>query len=284
MKKTVIDFHTDEFYGRLAKEQPKSNLKVNAQMFDNIEKIYKELNPLFNKKETETQLAHLNNTKNLSSESLNKYFETCSINKNDFLESELSPRQALILMSEVFIKPIYGDDFFGVYTAAKLEKGVNIITDGGFMEEIIPMLKDKDVEIKLTTIMSHGFGKEKTEEFKNFNGDSRNYFKLFLIAYLSQSNTPNDIKKVKYLKDSVKDIIKQSDIDKIIIENKQYIKSPDFSDKLNLFKKIKTTQILNDEGQLSLKETSKLLISKFKLDQIMNAPQNIKQKQNYLEI
>lgn len=252
--------------------------------FDNIDKIYNELNPIFNKKETETQLAHLNNTKNLSSESLNKYFETCSINKNDFLESELSPRQALILMSEVFIKPIYGDDFFGVYTAAKLEKGVNIITDGGFMEEIIPMLKDKDVEIKLTTIMSHGFGKEKTEEFKNFNGDSRNYFKLFLIAYLSQSNTPNDIKKVKYLKDSVKDIIKQSDIDKIIIENKQYIKSPDFSDKLNLFKKIKTTQILNDEGQLSLKETSKLLVSTFKLDQIMNAPQNIKEKQNYLEI
>lgn len=261
----ISNFHTDEFYGRLSKEEPKHNLKIDDNFFHNIKSLYKELNLNLGNKDENKQLQKILSVRALQDDSLSKYFKTCNINDEEFIGKELSPRQSLILLSEVFIKPIYGEDFFGVYTHNKLRKGINIITDGGFMEEIIPMLKDKNVEVKLTTILSHGFGQEKTTELKNFNGDSRNYFQLFLISYLSQSKEKEDVKFSKFLKAHYKDIISPEDIEKTILDNKDFIDSNSFNDKLELFKQI-TTMKINNDGQDSLEWIAKYITDVFKLD------------------
>lgn len=52
----------------------------------------------------------------------------------------LSPRQALIYVSEDEIKPREGKDYFGKKTAEKLAEGTNIISDSGFKEESIAII------------------------------------------------------------------------------------------------------------------------------------------------
>ena len=51
---------------------------------------------------------------------------------------DLSPREAYIAVSEVFIKPVFGQDFFGNVLAARLEQvkeDVVVVTDSGFTPE-----------------------------------------------------------------------------------------------------------------------------------------------------
>ena len=53
----------------------------------------------------------------------------------------LTPRGALIRMSETVIKPTMGEDFFGKNLANRLYPGrINVITDGGFEEEVPPII------------------------------------------------------------------------------------------------------------------------------------------------
>lgn len=65
----------------------------------------------------------------------------------------LSSREALIYVSEVLIKPRFGDDYWGKKRAEHAERmikdgGCNIILDGslGFTEEVIPLLDVVDKE------------------------------------------------------------------------------------------------------------------------------------------
>ena len=86
----------------------------------------------------------------------------------------LSPRQALIKVSEGVIKPNYGKDYFG---KAALKQALNshnnfgsnlcVFSDGGFIEELKPMLDylGKD-NILIVRIHREGY---------TFEGDSRNY-------------------------------------------------------------------------------------------------------------
>lgn len=53
----------------------------------------------------------------------------------------MSPRQALIYISEEVIKPKYGKDFFGLSLVKELKDGVTLIPDGGFVEEVIPLIE-----------------------------------------------------------------------------------------------------------------------------------------------
>lgn len=260
----IKNFHTEEFYGRLAKEQPKSNLKVDDQFFYNLKKLYVDLNSKIGFSDNNSkQLEKILNVRNLKDDSLEKYFKTCNIDSKNFINGELSPRQALILLSEVFIKPIYGEDFFGIYTNKKLQPGINIITDGGFMEELKPMLKD-NVNLNLVTILSYGFGKERTEELKNFNNDSRNYFQLLLTSFLSQSKNPEDIKKSEELKKQYKEIFTEKEINEIISNNKDYISSESFNQDMKLYDKIKPMKITNF-GNNSLEEIAQNISDVFNL-------------------
>lgn len=82
----------------------------------------------------------------------------------------LTPRQALIHVSEDIIKPNFGPDFFGRAAAQSLQEGLNIFSDGGFIEEVRPLISVAGVSnILIIRIFRDGY---------SFEGDSRNYFPL----------------------------------------------------------------------------------------------------------
>lgn len=79
----------------------------------------------------------------------------------------LTPREALIHVSEEIIKPLYGKDYFGKIVAKEVEEGfgvVNIFTDGGFEAEVEELKKVSRVLI----VQLH-------KEGLDFSKDSRNY-------------------------------------------------------------------------------------------------------------
>lgn len=79
-----------------------------------------------------------------------------------------SPRQALIYVSEDVVKPAFGSDYFGRYAANNLEQGaLNIFSDGGFVEEAVPLLNAVGLDnVLLVQLSRNGC---------SFEGDSRNY-------------------------------------------------------------------------------------------------------------
>lgn len=76
----------------------------------------------------------------------------------------LSPREALIYVSEEVIKPAEGISYFGDRLAEDLE-GTTVITDGGFDEEITPIVEKSDYTLIVQLI----------REGCTFEGDSRAY-------------------------------------------------------------------------------------------------------------
>lgn len=85
---------------------------------------------------------------------------------SDLLDG-MSPRQALIKVSEQVIKPNYGKDYFGKFAAKTLEEGVNVFSDGGFVEEIVPVKDSVGEENTLVVRICR--------EGCSFSGDSRSY-------------------------------------------------------------------------------------------------------------
>lgn len=82
----------------------------------------------------------------------------------------LSPRQALITVSEGAVKPAFGDDYFGKVTLEKiLDANIElaIITDAGFVGEVEPLLLSPEIErIIIVRLFAEGC---------SFDKDSRNY-------------------------------------------------------------------------------------------------------------
>jgi hypothetical protein len=82
-----------------------------------------------------------------------------------------TPRQALIEMSEVIIKPLFGKQHFGELLAIdikKSDKDVIIISDGGFEDELLPL---HDVgEVIVVRLSRPGC---------SFDGDSRSYLEKY---------------------------------------------------------------------------------------------------------
>ena len=80
-----------------------------------------------------------------------------------------SRRQALIFVSEEVIKPRYGKDYFGAMAAKEMELDGNYcFSDGGFMEELIPIINTIEAEnISIVQL---------TREGCDFSSDSRRYF------------------------------------------------------------------------------------------------------------
>lgn len=79
----------------------------------------------------------------------------------------LSPRQALIHISEDIMKPSFGKDYFGKAAAEDLTEGVNVFSDGGFIEEVRPIISKVGVK-NVLIIRIHRTG-------HTFQGDSRKY-------------------------------------------------------------------------------------------------------------
>lgn len=89
----------------------------------------------------------------------------------------LTPREHLIHVSENVIKPLLGDDYFGLYLAGKIRFCRNtttshgvVISDSGFEEELIPILKLTNyvggAEVHVVRLYKNGC---------TFEGDSRDY-------------------------------------------------------------------------------------------------------------
>ena len=76
----------------------------------------------------------------------------------------LSPRKALIYVSEEVIKPIEGASYFGDRLVEDLE-GITVITDGGFDEEVVPVVEKSDYTL-IVQLRREGY---------TFDGDSRSY-------------------------------------------------------------------------------------------------------------
>lgn len=81
--------------------------------------------------------------------------------------NNMSPREALIYVSEVIIKPLFGNDYFGRYAATKLKVGFNLFSDGGFVDEIFPIYEESH-KTYIVQIHRDGF---------DFSNDSRSYLK-----------------------------------------------------------------------------------------------------------
>jgi hypothetical protein len=82
----------------------------------------------------------------------------------------LSQREALIDMSENKIKPAFGKDFLGKTAAEQFEMDENdiyVFSDGGFMEELEPIIKKVGME-NVLVIRLHRDG-------YTFEGDSRGF-------------------------------------------------------------------------------------------------------------
>lgn len=87
-------------------------------------------------------------------------------------------RTGMISLSEDFVKPMLGKDFFGLYTAKQIAKDaeeenvpfVAIISDSGFAEEAVALIEEFGAE---NILLVHLF-----RDGSNFSGDSRSYINL----------------------------------------------------------------------------------------------------------
>ena len=80
---------------------------------------------------------------------------------------DLTPRQLLIKISEDVIKPNFGEDFFGQAAKRKMQNGLNVFCDSGFVAELRPIIDEVGAE---NTIVFRLHRKH-----CDYKGDSRNY-------------------------------------------------------------------------------------------------------------
>ena len=85
-----------------------------------------------------------------------------------------SPRNALIYVSETVMKPNFGMDYFGRIAAEQMEYGVNVFSDGGFVEEIDPVYTQSDGRLLIVRLHRPGC---------DYSLDSRNY--IYNNKYIS---------------------------------------------------------------------------------------------------
>lgn len=153
----------DGEYGRKNKElpNPKLNLAVNVSE-DTLEKFYSSVN---NELGVDNSFKDHIKTTNFSKE-IEKFKE-----KYEITGSDLSPRNALIFISEYIIKPIYGEDFFGSVVSKNIEntyekykndnRNIQIfITDSGFPAElkgIDKLAKEDKVKPIVLSIYREGY-------------------------------------------------------------------------------------------------------------------------------
>jgi hypothetical protein len=98
--------------------------------------------------------------------------------------TSFSRRDAMIYVSEQFIKPKYGKDYFGKQLSKRMtEDGLFCVSDGGFQEELSPIINKFGAE-SITII-------QLTREGCDFSSDSRRYFNGNLVQeFILGKETP----------------------------------------------------------------------------------------------
>ena len=120
----------------------------------------------------------------------------------------LSPRQAMIKVSEEVIKPVYGKEYFGKAVAETVRNencDFVFFSDGGFLDEIFPLLKVCDT-VDIVRLTRPGC---------SFDGDSRTYINIEDVVEIDQicmydidnDGTAEDFDKklVSYLEEVLQD-------------------------------------------------------------------------------
>lgn len=108
----------------------------------------------------------------------------------------LTPRQAYTRLAEDYIKPNHGKDFFGLQLIPTIkaikynEDNVFVISDGGFIEELEPLLMNFDPHL-FTIVQIHRQG-------RNFDSDTRHYFSAerfskLGVKFLKLNNNDKDV-------------------------------------------------------------------------------------------
>jgi hypothetical protein len=86
----------------------------------------------------------------------------------------ISPVAAMIHVSDNIIKPLHGKSFFGDSATARLQTGLNLFTDGGFIEELVPVARMVGEEnVLILRVIRPGF---------DFSKDSRDYITASHLA------------------------------------------------------------------------------------------------------
>ena len=100
-------------------------------------------------------------------EFLDGYDDRARKEKPEGFLNGLSRRQFMIAISEQFIKPVFGDDYFGKYLAENLPDGdeVFVVSDGGFASEVAPIVAAGN-DVRIVRLHREGY---------TFEGDSRGY-------------------------------------------------------------------------------------------------------------
>lgn len=78
----------------------------------------------------------------------------------------LSQRQFLIRISEEWIKPVFGESYFGTQARNNLQATNTVFSDGGFIPEVQPLLSVAGSQVILFRLHRDGY---------SFAGDSRRY-------------------------------------------------------------------------------------------------------------
>lgn len=100
-----------------------------------------------------------------------------------------TPRQLLIHISEVYIKPFFGNDYFGKWVADHIESIEKtkekelpwVIPDGGFDSEIQALVDKFGDRVVVVRFQREGF--------RTFDGDSRNWVTKPKAVYLDYDTT-----------------------------------------------------------------------------------------------
>lgn len=100
-----------------------------------------------------------------------------------------SPRESMQFASEVVIKPNFGQDYFGIVAAENLNNGINVFSDGGFVEELKPVYDECNGNMIIIQLYRDGC---------NFDNDTRYYVEHFMdvpIIKLYNNGTLDDFKE-----------------------------------------------------------------------------------------
>lgn len=143
--------------------------KLLARMLDNSA-VLKFAEPL--KMATHAAMAMLTGDRNLK---FCEGYDDCKDTPSpDFMG--LTPRESYIAMSEQYIKPLLGKQFFGQHLVERIKKlqeqGTEhvVITDSGFYEELEPLINEFGVDA--CTII------QMTRQDNHFEGDSRTWLQV----------------------------------------------------------------------------------------------------------
>ena len=105
-----------------------------------------------------------------------------SIDLRRYEAQSITPREAMIYLSELVVKPTLGEAYFGIKAAENMCEGNNWVTDSGFKQEAVIQVNEFGAEnVFLVKIHREGC---------SFEGDSRSYISLdeYGVATLELDN------------------------------------------------------------------------------------------------